>query len=76
VLLVAFKPAHGSPHVVVVAMFAILAAGFVLSVIRFRQRGPAISGWIPPRWRQRVNTFYARHGWEQPYDEDGSRRTT
>ncbi len=48
----------------------LVAFGFVASVIRYRKRGPAV-GYVPRRWRPKVNEWFSGHGWDKPYDENG-----
>lgn len=58
---------------VFLALFAVL---FVLSFYRLRRGGPGPAvNWIPRRFRQRLNRTYAEHGWQEPFDSAGNRRT-
>ncbi len=51
---------------------AFLVVAFPLSIIRYHKRGPAV-GWVPSRWRPRLNRWYTDRDWEAPYDEDGKK---
>lgn len=64
----------GSSPLVLILMLVVLAIGLALSIWRYKQRGPAISGWVPRRWRARANAWYRRRGWDEPYDESGNKR--
>ncbi len=57
-----------------ILVFVFVGVVPVVSIRRLSRRGPAISGWIPRRWRAATNTWYRRHGWEEPYDESGGKR--
>jgi len=58
---------------VVVSVFIVFVVVMVLIQIgRARTHGPRVK-WIPRRWRPRVNDYYQRHGWPEPYDSEGTR---
>lgn len=69
-----FRPASGSssPPWLWVPVAAFMAVVFVLSIVQYRRRGPAV-GWVPRRFRARVNAWYLRHDLPQPYDHDGNK---
>ena len=37
--------------------------------------GPAINGWVPKALHQPISNFYVKHGWQRPWNFDGSRNT-
>ena len=61
-----------------IVVFALVALGILITIaIRQRPggRGPTIQGfggWLPKAMARRANARYAKHGWEQPFDENGN----
>lgn len=55
-----------------VVPFMIVVFGISIHNMRKGGSGPAVN-WVPRQFRQRVNDRYRRHGWVEPYDEDGNR---
>lgn len=53
-------------------IFAIVMVA--IQLVRARRYGPRVK-WIPRRWRPRVNNYYRQHGWREPYDAQGNRRS-
>ena len=57
-------------------MIPFLVLGFALSLYRLRKNGPGpAGGWVPRRLREPVNRFYRENGWQEPYDDEGNRRS-
>jgi hypothetical protein len=58
-------------------VIALVLLGAVISLYRLRQGGPgpAVQGWVPRRLRGRMNSAYRRAGWQEPYDDQGNRRS-
>ena len=67
-------PGTGSsaPPWVTILVLVFMAVVMVLSVVQYRRRGPNV-GWVPRRWRARVNAWYARHDYPLPFDDEGKR---
>jgi hypothetical protein len=57
----------------VTVFLIVLGLLFVASVVRMRQRGPAVA-YIPRRWSARMNARYRDNGWPEPFDDQGNRR--
>jgi hypothetical protein len=65
---------NGSAHFPIwLGVFVFAAVPIVCVLVLFTRRGPAV-GYVPRRWRSRLNDFYQRHGWDAPFDEAGKRR--
>ncbi len=64
--------------VVAIVLFSLFALGLLVTIVvrqRPGGRGPTIKGfgvWLPKGMAQRANARYAKHGWEQPFDESGN----
>jgi hypothetical protein len=44
------------------------------TLVRLRPGGPGLAvAWVPKSLRPRLNGFYRRHGWPEPYDDNGDR---
>jgi len=56
-----------------VLLAAIVLVGFPVSIWRYRVRGPGV-GWVPKRFRSRLNRAYELRGWKAPYDAEGNKQ--
>jgi hypothetical protein len=57
-------------------VLAFMAFVLALTIYRLRSGGPGPAvNWLPRSLRSRTNKVYDKHGWQQPYDEDGIRNT-
>ncbi|MFZ0666876.1 MAG: hypothetical protein WAM97_14075 [Acidimicrobiales bacterium] len=57
------------------AVAAFMAVVALLSLYRLRKGGvgPQMN-WIPKLMRPRANEYYEKHGWKQPFNDEGNRR--
>jgi mannose/fructose/N-acetylgalactosamine-specific phosphotransferase system component IID len=59
---------------VVVIIFVVVAVP--LAVYRMRKGGPGPGvNWIPKSMRGKTNEVYEEHGWQEPYDAQGEKRS-
>lgn len=64
---------HSSVFVWVIAGL-ILVVGVPLTFWRLRRGGPGPAmNWIPRSMRAKANEQYDKHGWQEPFDDDGNR---
>ncbi len=60
------------PAVLVIVLGVALVG--VTTVRRLRPGGPGLAvAWVPRSMRPRLNQFHQRHGWQQPFDDNGDR---
>jgi hypothetical protein len=60
----------GGPLLWIVIPFMVLCAVWSVYQLRRGGRGPGV-GWIPSRFRPKLNEAYRQHGWQEPFDENG-----
>ncbi|MDE9364776.1 hypothetical protein PZ938_04100 [Luteipulveratus sp. YIM 133132] len=52
----------------------IVLIGIPLTLWRLRRGGPGPQmNWIPRSMRGRANKTYRKHGWQEPFDDEGNR---
>jgi hypothetical protein len=71
----AASAAHHGANPLFVAVIAVLVViGVAVSIVRLRRGGPGPAvNWIPRSLRPNLNRYYARRGWQTPFDQDGNR---
>lgn len=72
VIVVVFVRPWEGPTAWKFAFLAFAVASIACALVQIRRRGPRV-GWVPSRWRERVNKWYVGQGWPAPYDRDGNK---
>ncbi len=55
-------------------VIAFMVVCFMLSIYRMRRNGPGPAvNYVPKAFRPRLNAYYRRNGWQEPFDAEGNR---